>query len=249
MMLKFCYMKKSLLLFLSILAINLSAQITISPNPVDQVVEMDLSDTYAETVSHTFITNNSTETIGLRWEQKSLSSPSLLDWTSAVCDNNKCYTFGGFTNNSVTGSPADTLWIAPDSVSILDLHLRPGGVAGTGVIRVQLFEIDDLEGNNPLESVIFNFDISAQIVSVSEIERNSIRIFPNPTQSYFELKNAKSIKKINLYNIIGRKVSQFDVVDNKQYFVGDLPMGIYLLQMRDDENNIVKTVRLVKKNP
>ncbi len=243
-------MKKILLLALSVFALNhLFAQdVTVSPNPADLAEEMDLSDIYAESISHALIKNNGTETVGLRWEQKTLSSPSI-EWTSAVCDNNKCYSFGGQSNNEIDGSPSDTLWIEADSTSLLDVHLRPTGIEGTGTIRVQVFNIDDIQGNNPLETAIFNFDITAATVSITEVEKNSIQVFPNPAQDYFQLANASSLEEITIYNIVGKPVKQFQVIDNKEYSVADLPMGMYLLQMRDKENDIVKTVRLVKKNP
>ncbi len=76
-----------------------------------------------------------------------------------------------------------------------------------------------------------------------------IQIFPNPFTSYITI-NAPvgEVNKIFVYNTIGTKMKSFSFESNQRYYVGDLPRGIYLVQFVSQDNKILTTRRVSKKD-
>lgn len=77
-----------------------------------------------------------------------------------------------------------------------------------------------------------------------EPEDNKIEIYPNPTSATLNIKNLNShkIKNIYIFNSLGEKVKTFKAANT--IFIGDLPKGLYLVQIRNDKG-IVHTQRIV----
>ncbi|MCB0661250.1 MAG: T9SS type A sorting domain-containing protein [Saprospiraceae bacterium] len=75
----------------------------------------------------------------------------------------------------------------------------------------------------------------------------SIAIFPNPTTDYFKINSNRDIQKVVVFNLIGRELRSFDAEDDSKYSVGDLPNGMYLIQLVGANNKILTTQRLQKK--
>lgn len=75
-----------------------------------------------------------------------------------------------------------------------------------------------------------------------------IQIYPNPATSYFGITEVKGIEKIFVFNLVGRKLKQFqDIAADKKYSIGDLPKGMYLVQMIDKNNKVITTRRISKR--
>ena len=74
-----------------------------------------------------------------------------------------------------------------------------------------------------------------------------ISIYPNPASEFIGLKHADGIKEIMIYNVVGRKMKSFTVNKGEQYYIADLPKGMYLVQMLDYGNKIVTTQRINKR--
>lgn len=77
-------------------------------------------------------------------------------------------------------------------------------------------------------------------------QAENLRVFPNPVMQYFKVGHTDRVKTLNLMNMAGRVVKKFNYTHDHQYNVTDLHKGIYLLQMRDERNQIIKTLRLNK---
>ena len=72
-------------------------------------------------------------------------------------------------------------------------------------------------------------------------------VYPNPAIDYISLKNQGTVKSIRIYNLVGRQLRQFQVESDKRYPVADLPRGMYLIQMLDQSQNVIKTQRINKR--
>ena len=81
-------------------------------------------------------------------------------------------------------------------------------------------------------------------VEVSE----TLQVFPNPVMDFISLNNSKGVKEIMIFNLIGSEVLSFKVaMEGDKYFVGDLRVGMYLVQIIGTNNKTLKTLRLSKK--
>lgn len=75
----------------------------------------------------------------------------------------------------------------------------------------------------------------------------SVSIFPNPTTDYFKINTNREIQKVVVFNLIGRELRSFDAQEDAKYAVGDLPNGMYLIQLVGPDKKILTTQRLQKK--
>ncbi len=75
-----------------------------------------------------------------------------------------------------------------------------------------------------------------------------IQVFPNPTTSHIELSKSDGVAQIIVYNLVGKKMKTFvNVADGQKYYVGDLPNGMYLVQLLSASNDIITTRRVSKR--
>lgn len=82
--------------------------------------------------------------------------------------------------------------------------------------------------------------------SISAID--PIQVFPNPATNYFSITEINSVQKIYVFNLVGKRLKQFfDIAEDKHYFIGDLPRGMYLVQMVDAQNQVIVTRRVSKR--
>lgn len=100
----------------------------------------------------------------------------------------------------------------------------------------QLWAINGLDGNEPFNSPSF-----------LDTPEPKISIFPNPTTDFFEIQSSRTIEKIVVFNLIGRELRTFNAEADRKYSVGDLPNGMYLVQVFDENNKVITTQRLQKR--
>ncbi len=197
-------------------------------------VRTDVDESEFETVAHAFIRNTGTDSVTMRWIR--LVDGISEGWQSAICDVNLCY------GPMVDSTPSEfLLTIGPGDSTMLDVHLRPFGKEGSAQIRVRAEDVSDT--SNVAEGLfIFN-----EISSTRDIARvNNINLFPNPTQSYFELTASDDLDKLFIYSVLGNKMREYRIVPNARYYVSDLPNGMYLVKVMNKANKLVKTLRLSK---
>jgi len=63
-----------------------------------------------------------------------------------------------------------------------------------------------------------------------------VRIYPNPTQSYFRLKTNATIKKVKLYNVLGKLIKTYKYQDT--YMIDKIEKGVYLIMIETKKRNI-----------
>lgn len=74
------------------------------------------------------------------------------------------------------------------------------------------------------------------IVGLEHVEKSvKAVVYPNPTSDYFQFDNSEAVG-IKIYNNQGSLVRTFEVSENANYYVGDLPNGIYFA-ITDSANN------------
>lgn len=95
----------------------------------------------------------------------------------------------------------------------------------------------------PAAFVFCAWTINAQIGSKPDLS-----IFPNPTTEYISVKdNNDVVGHIAVFNLVGKKVKDFEFVKGDQYSVSDLPKGMYLVQIQDRNRKTLMTQKVDKR--
>lgn len=99
---------------------------------------------------------------------------------------------------------------------------------------------------------VANFGFSqsfSERLDVKHSDKVDLQIFPNPFTSHISLGEKASglVGKILIFNLVGRQMKSFDFVDGEKYYVGDLPKGMYLIQLLTKKGNILRTKRISKR--
>ena len=84
------------------------------------------------------------------------------------------------------------------------------------------------------------------VVEQIKIAKN-LQVFPNPAVDFISLNDITGVKRIAVFNLIGNEVTSFNVAEGEKYYVGDLRVGIYMVQIVGTNNKTLTTLRLSKK--
>jgi hypothetical protein len=76
----------------------------------------------------------------------------------------------------------------------------------------------------------------------------SVSVFPNPAIEFITVNNEEVVKNIYVYNLAGRKMRTFEVEKGERYEIGDLPNGLYVVQLIGRNSKVLTTQRLTKKS-
>ncbi len=238
--------KTLLLLLLMVTGLSYAmAQPSFTIQPVPALGEADFQEPTSypgDVIAHAEITNNTSETLTLRWNRAEVILPD--GWATGVCDVNYCY------GSDVSRREFE---LGPNETGTLDVHAYPGGIpgelngatAGEATINVKVTNVNDAADTL---TGVYLFNIVDGTTSTVETEVEKLKLFPNPTSNYFELSTnpAQLIETVAIHNILGRQVSSFNATETN-FDIADLPNGMYLVSLLDDQNAILKTLRLQKR--
>lgn len=91
--------------------------------------------------------------------------------------------------------------------------------------------------------VIFAFAIRAQVTSQPDLA-----VYPNPaTESISVVDQNDAVGHLAIFNLMGRKVREFEFNKNERYSVADLPKGLYLVQVQDKAGKTLVTHKMEKR--
>ena len=96
---------------------------------------------------------------------------------------------------------------------------------------------------NALLSILF---FSLSLILSAQTVAEDLRIFPNPVSTTFEIGHSDRVQDVLVINMVGREVKAFDFGVKKKYDITDLPQGMYLVQLKDADDNVIHTQRVKK---
>jgi hypothetical protein len=91
----------------------------------------------------------------------------------------------------------------------------------------------------------YRFDYS--IVNVISVENDELKIYPNPASNFIIINTSKTVKKINIYNQIGKKIYTKENITENTIDTSNLKNGIYFLIVQMDKT-IVKRKLVINQN-
>jgi hypothetical protein len=81
-------------------------------------------------------------------------------------------------------------------------------------------------------------------IAVKAQSSADVRVYPNPASEYIQLSDNSLVETVAVYNLAGMEVRTFDSTTSNRYFVGDLPRGMYLIQLLGPKRERIVTRRL-----
>ncbi len=90
--------------------------------------------------------------------------------------------------------------------------------------------------------------LSLATLSAQNTPKRDLSVFPNPTTEYISIQdNNDAVGYLAVYNLVGRKLKAFDFSKGEQYSIGDLPKGMYLVQILDRNRQLLTTQKVEKR--
>lgn len=237
-------MKHFLLLIFS-LPILLFAQsdldVVFDPDVTEFNLEGDLSDEFLTIDNSGILSNLSSDVMDVRWTFELVDSPA--EWIILLCDDANC--FSGQSGGNFAAPEA--LQIDVDDSSLWKMSLRPFQAEGCGKIVFNFY--DDSDTNTVIYTEEFDLCFSG-IVSTKEFETkvSNLNVYPNPVRSSINISDDSIVDEVIIYNLLGKPVKRFDMYMDNSLDLSDLRDGVYLVGMYNEEQGLLKTSRILKKN-
>jgi hypothetical protein len=109
---------------------------------------------------------------------------------------------------------------------------------------VYLAWVNDYTNGNLLS--IDDIDVTATpLMSVTDVNKKNLTLYPNPTSDYFTINNANDVISVKIYDISGKVVkSKLEAVDNK-FDISSLEKGAYTVSIESKTGTVSK--KIIKK--
>ena len=96
--------------------------------------------------------------------------------------------------------------------------------------------------------LVFFFLAAAFALRAQSAHRPELSVYPNPTTENIAVQdNADAVGQIVVFNVLGKKVKLFEAAKGENYYVGDLPKGVYMIQLVGRNKQVVKTQKIEKR--
>lgn len=223
-------MKRIVLIAFAFLSFGyIFGQIQITPISFDTCIDPSVADLALDSE----VKNLGKSGIEILWVRTIISQTKA--WDNYVCTGSQCYPptteDGSFTLASAGTAP-------------IYMHFSPNQTKGNSMVTITL-----TEKGNPSNTSTVTYNVCAESTATNNVANaNSILLYPNPTIEYFMIQNKNNVAKVNLSNIAGRQVKTFNTPRDR-YEVSDLLPGIYIVQLIDSKNKVIKTSRLSIQRP
>jgi hypothetical protein len=84
------------------------------------------------------------------------------------------------------------------------------------------------------------YDYTAALSTNDFTLNNAFKMYPNPSNSFFQLSGEFAIEKVEIYSLQGQLVKTFK--NENQYTISDLAKGIYMVKIESEEGLASKTL-------
>ena len=71
----------------------------------------------------------------------------------------------------------------------------------------------------------------SKIINIENPENEHLTIFPNPTSDYFSISKITNPEKIQIIDLNGKIIKDFQFHPSNKYSIKDLTAGIYILKI------------------
>lgn len=143
-------------------------------------------------------------------------------------NQNGIYKVGNTTTNG-TGSLTGTVVYIGTSTSFTETH-----VAGT---YYKVYTVD--KAFNYSDEIKISSDATA---STNDVLASKFNTFPNPANDVVQIVSSLEINKVEMYNVLGKKVTTYFNQHNNNVDISSLSKGIYVLKITSGQSTITKKI-------
>lgn len=94
----------------------------------------------------------------------------------------------------------------------------------------------------------FMFAASLSMRAQTTSKGVDLSVFPNPTTEFISVHDdAEQVSEVAVYNLLGKKLKSFPFQKGENFFVGDLPKNMYLVQIIGRDRKVLTTQKLQKR--
>lgn len=167
--------------------------------------------------------------------QDSLSSN--LDWSTFELLSTSHPMFINHLGNGILRFEFDNIWLVDSSVS---QELSQGYLTYRISENVNCSVGSEIENtayiyfdwNDPIVTNT-TYNINVETWGLSDIDKNLLLIFPNPSSGILNVQSNEKIESIEVFDLYGKSMVQFDsITNNAQIDLGRLASGNYILQAK-----------------
>jgi len=190
-------------------------------------------------------TLNSTDAANIRAATKLVVFDSLLNWHIGEYDLFSDYSYTqlagySFQFNNLSQNATGQIW---DFAGITDTSANPiYTFPSAGTYTVTLSSYDNCD------TIISTKSITVIQTSLQENKiQNEFRIYPNPASDKVTVEHAFEEEiSVNIFNVLGENLISIDNLSNNEIDVSSLESGIYLLQITNGNNSVIKKLLIHK---
>lgn len=185
-----------------------------------------------DNVAHAYVKNLTNSIITVSWQRFEVDLPDTM--YTLVCDPTICY--GPATS-------AQTFTLMPLDSGEMDVHfVNEIGLITTAHVRLRL-----VNQANPADTLWVDYRFDSQTLDANDrLEKETVKLYPNPVTDYFMLENATAVAAIRVYTLDGRQVSYFQATPEQRYTLTGLPAGAYILALENKEGRVLQSTPLRK---
>ncbi|MBW7914969.1 MAG: T9SS type A sorting domain-containing protein [Taibaiella sp.] len=200
---------------------------------------------YAYIDINNYITNNTSDTISVKWRIISETLPqSWKDNASfGLCDNVTCYDKAIFSGSVQT---SDTFGAGKNMLYKVQLDVSPATVAPS-VGSTPYYITTELTSGTTIDTVTFAvYKWNTNNISKVAVVREEVVVYPNPAYNEVNVtfNREMGVKNVAIYNLVGKQVSAYRVNGTSAKLdIEKIPAGIYFLRMMDSNGRVVATRR------
>ena len=94
----------------------------------------------------------------------------------------------------------------------------------------------------------FAFVLVGVALGAQNNSKPDLSVFPNPATEYISVQDKNdAVGFLSVFNLVGKKVKEFEFVKGEQYSIADLPKGMYLVQILDRGKRNLTTQKIEKR--
>ncbi len=236
-------MLKYIIFFLPFFAYSLSQaqNFTVTPNPISIEVDLNTTANPYEIIGESIITNNTSDTLKLKWERIVNDKPDC--WETSV--------FGVWIQ-SLPHIDSLEFDLNSNNDELLNISVFTGLMGNdptTGEAEVVL-KITNLYDSTDTLLVEFNFLITGDnncITGVSEIEYESLEVYPNPVNENIIFESEViEIESVNIYDLFGNVIMNNSCNSKRcKLSTSKLDNGVYIAEIKTRTKTLIR--KIIKK--
>ncbi len=93
--------------------------------------------------------------------------------------------------------------------------------------------------NNNCTIISNSINVQVLPVGLNNVNASSIKIYPNPSENYIQIKGIKKPSILRIYNLQGSLVQEFNNVSNDSKIIHNLNSGYYILKVIEGNDTLV----------